>query len=114
MIDRIYSLIVDCCSISVASLTFLRMRILSERNHLSIPDSTARVRKNASFVLGMTMHMVQPNNSPFSTHHLISVNYKVLSQFYQPISILFLYVDSARHNLVTELCRDQLFLFVVP
>ena len=32
--------------------------------------------------------VVQPNTSPFSTHHIIWVNYKVLSQLYQLISLL--------------------------
>ena len=45
--------------------------------------------------------------SPFSTRYLILVSYEVLSQLYQPMSILFLYLNSERHNSVIELCREQ-------
>ena len=55
MIARIYSLLLVRCIISVASLNFLRTRLLSESKHLSIPDLTARVRKNSSCVLVMTI-----------------------------------------------------------
>ena len=41
------------CRISVASLSFLRMRLSSERKHLSITDLTARARNNYSCVLRM-------------------------------------------------------------
>ena len=54
MITTISSLFLFCCSISVASLSFLRMRISSERKHLSITYLTDRARKNSSCVLGMT------------------------------------------------------------
>ena len=33
------------------------------------------------------------------------MNYKVVSQLYQPIFLSFSYLNSARHNLVIELCR---------
>ena len=46
---------------------------------------------------------VQPKTSPFSTRHLIWVNYKVVSQLAQPI-LSFLHLNNARHNLVIELC----------
>ena len=55
MIDRIYILLLVRCSISVISLRFLRTRLSSERNHLSIPDLTARAWNNSSCVLGMTL-----------------------------------------------------------
>ena len=51
----IYSLFLARCSISIASLNFLRMRLSSERKHLSILDLTYRARKNYSCVLGMTI-----------------------------------------------------------
>ena len=35
------------------------------------------------------------------------MSYEVLSQLYQPMSILFLYLNSERHNSVIELCREQ-------
>ena len=41
-----------------------------------------------------------PKTPPFSTRNLILVNYKVLSQLSQPISLLFSYLNSVRHNLV--------------
>ena len=42
------------------------------------------------------------------------MNYKVVSQLSQPIFILFLYLNSARQNLVTELCRAlKVYLIVV-
>ena len=53
MISRIYGLFLVRCSISVASLSFLRTRLSSERNHLSIPDLTSRAWKNSSCVMGM-------------------------------------------------------------
>ena len=51
----------------------------------------------------------QPNTSPFSTHHLIWVNYEVLSRISQPMSILFSYLNNARRNSFIELCRKQNF-----
>ena len=49
--------------------------------------------------------VVQTKTSPFSTRRFILVNYKVLSQLYQPIPP-FSYLNSAQHNLVIELCCD--------
>ena len=43
------------CSISVASLSFLRMRLSSERKNLSIPGFIARSRNNYSCVMSMTI-----------------------------------------------------------
>ena len=54
-----------------------------------------------------THDMVQTKTPPFSTRHLIWVNYKVLSQLSQPISLLFSYLNSARHNIVIELCCEK-------
>ena len=51
--DSIFILFLPRCSISVASLSFLRMRLLLERKHLSIPDLTTREQKNYSCVMGM-------------------------------------------------------------
>ena len=48
---------------------------------------------------------VQPKTPPFSTRHLIWVNYKVVSQWSQPILLSITYLNGARHNLVIELCR---------
>ena len=47
----------------------------------------------------------QPKTSPFSTYHLIRVNYKVLSQLSQSVFLFFSYFNSARHNLAIELCH---------
>ena len=55
MIDRISSLFLVRCRISIASLSYMRTMILSEMRHPSIPDLTARSRKLSSCVLGMTM-----------------------------------------------------------
>ena len=52
MIARIYSLFLVCCSISVASLNFLRKRLSFERKHLSITDLTDRAQKNSFFGSG--------------------------------------------------------------
>ena len=57
--------------------------------------------------LTSVIDVVQPKTSPFSTRHLILVKYNFLSQLYQPISLLFSYLNSERHNLVIELCREQ-------
>ena len=51
--------------------------------------------------------VVQTKTSPFSTGHFIWVNYKVFSQLYHPILLQFSYLNSARHNLVIELCREH-------
>ena len=48
----------------------------------------------------MDEDVVQPKTYPFSTRHLILVNYKVLIQSSQPISLSFSYLYSARQNLV--------------
>ena len=53
MIARISSLLLFRCSIYFASLSFLKMRLLSERKHISITDLNARAWKNSSCVLGM-------------------------------------------------------------
>ena len=55
MIDRISSLFLVRCSISVAPIRFLRKSLSSKRNHRSIPDLNDRERKNTSCVLGMKM-----------------------------------------------------------
>ena len=52
---RIYVLFLVRCSISVVLLSFLGMRLLLERKHLSIPDLIARAQKNYYCVLGMTI-----------------------------------------------------------
>ena len=43
---------------------------------------------------------VHPKTPPFSARHLIWVNYKVVSQFSQPILLSFSYLNSVRHSLV--------------
>ena len=50
-------------------------------------------------------YRVHPKTSPFSTRHPISANYKVVIQLSQPIFLSLSYLNSARHNLVIELCR---------
>ena len=67
---------------------------------------------SVALVSNSTMDGVQPKTSPFSTSHPIWVNYKVVSQLSQPISLLFSYLNSARHYLVIELCRaHKIFKF---
>ena len=46
--------------------------------------------------------------APFSINHLIWVNYKILSQLFQPIFLSCLYLHSARHISVIELCREPI------
>ena len=55
MITKISSLLLVYCSISVASFSFMRTRLTSDRRHLNIIDLTARAQKNSFFVMGMTM-----------------------------------------------------------
>ena len=55
MIARISSLFLVCWSISVASISFMRMSLASERKNISITDLTARAQNNSSCVLGMTI-----------------------------------------------------------
>ena len=54
---------------------------------------------------------VYPKTFPFYTQHLIWVNYKFVSQLYQPTLVSFSYLNSSRHNLVIELCRALQILF---
>ena len=56
---------------------------------------------------------VQPKTPPFSTCHIVSVNYKVASQLPQPIFLSFSYLNSARHFSVIELCREPLLLLLL-
>ena len=49
--------------------------------------------------------MFQPKTSTFSTYALIWVHYEVVFYFSQSIFCLFLHLNSARQNLVIELCR---------
>ena len=42
----------------------------------------------------------QNKKSPFSTHDIIWVNYKIVSQLFQLILLSFSYLKIARHNLV--------------
>ena len=55
MISRTSILFLFRSIISVASLSFLRKRLSSERKHLSIHDLTASTRNNSSCVLGIKM-----------------------------------------------------------
>ena len=50
---------------------------------------------------------VQPKPPPFSTRHLIWLNYKVVSQLFQLIYLAFSYLNIVRHFPGTELCRDN-------
>ena len=56
--------------------------------------------------------MVQPKKSPFSTHHLIWVNYKVVSQLFQLIYLVFSYLNRVQHISGIELCQEQFFSMV--
>ena len=53
--DKIYSLFLVRCIISVVSLNFLMTRLSLERKYMIIPDFTARSRKNSSCVMVMTI-----------------------------------------------------------
>ena len=57
-----------------------------------------------SFQIQLLIDGFQPKTSPFSVRHLILVNYKVAIQLSRPIFRSFLYLNSARHNLVIKLC----------
>ena len=57
---------------------------------------------------------VPAQDVPFSTCHLIWVNYEVLSQLSQPMPLLFSYLNSVQHNSVIELCREQIVFGLVP
>ena len=50
--------------------------------------------------------VVQPKMFPFSTDHLIWVNYKVLSQLFQLIYMVFSYLNSVWHFSVIKLCYE--------
>ena len=58
---------------------------------------------------------VQPKTYPFSTRHLIWVNYKFVSQLYQPIFDSFSYLNIARqkfrHWIVS--CTKNILIFVL-
>ena len=72
------------------------------RENKSICDSIIWIMMSTSSHIYDGVH---PKTSPFSTPNLIWVNYKVLSQLSQLIFVLFLYLNSALHNLVIKLCR---------
>ena len=55
---------------------------------------------------------VQPKTSPFSTCHIIWVNYKVGSQSFQLIYLSLSYLNGVRHFSFIEVCRD-LFYFIL-
>ena len=61
----------------------------------------------------MVLDRVHPNTSPFSTRHLIFLNYTYVSQLFQLIYLSFSYFNSVRHFSPIELCRDLLFSFTV-
>ena len=64
------------------------------------------------FSTRFTIDGVQPKTPPFSTRHLIWVKWKVLSQLFQLIYLLFLYLNSVRHFSVIEFCREQFAYFI--
>ena len=54
--------------------------------------------------------LFQPKTSTISTRALISVHFKTVRYFSQPIFRLFSYFKNALHNLVIELCNALIFL----
>ena len=48
----------------------------------------------------------QPKTSPFSTHHLIWLKYKGVSQIFQLIYMVFSYLNSVWHFSVIKLCYE--------
>ena len=63
------------------------------------------IRNHQNHLSSCLIYGVHPKMSPFSTCHLIWLNYKFVSQLFQPILLSFSYWNSSGHNLVTELCR---------
>ena len=56
---------------------------------------------------------VQTKTLPFSTRHIILLNYKVVSQLSQLSFLSLSYLNSAQHNLAVELCRaPKIYLFL--
>ena len=49
---------------------------------------------------------IHPNTSPFSTHHLIWLKYKGVSQIFQLIYMVFSYLNSVWHFSVIKLCYE--------
>ena len=81
-----------------------------DKNQVTVNSSGWFVINSGIFLIGFilmefTWDGVHPKTPPFSTSHLIWVNYKVVSQLSQPVFVSFLYLNSGRHNLVIELCR---------
>ena len=54
--------------------------------------------------------LFQPKTSTISTRALISVHFKTVPYFSQPIFGLFSYLKNALHNLVIELCSGLFYL----
>ena len=77
------------------------------RNRKKFHNPTEHIRINGPSTACCTSDGFQPKTSHFSTRHLVGVNYKGLSQLSQPISPLFSYLNSVRHNLVIWFCREQ-------
>ena len=85
-----------------------------DRYNRKVPEYTEFLRNSyGKYNLSVRVCWRGPaQDSPFSSHHLISVNYKVVSQLSQSISLSFSYLNIARHNLVIELCRAlKIFYF---
>ena len=74
---------------------------------LSFPMTFGCPIRRRRFFNDGTLDVVQPNTSRFSTRHLIWVNYKILSQLFQPIYLEFSYLNSVQHFSGIELCREQ-------
>ena len=61
--------------------------------------------KKGSTQVDLELEGVQPKIPPFSTRHIVSGNYKVVSQLSQPVFLSFSFLNSARPHLVIGLCR---------
>ena len=69
------------------------------------PDSSPLLNKKDK-----KLDLFQPKTPTISTRALISVHFKTVRYFSQPIFRLFSYLTNALHNLVIELCSALIFV----
>ena len=113
LLSSIYQEIVHCLPSILLFATNLSYGFISKPTSLSVVDNRFYHNNADSMQPYITLITdgIQTNTSPFYTHHLIRVNYKVVSKLFQLIYLEFSYLNSVRHFSCIELCREKLLLF---
>ena len=105
-----------CLNKDIQVLTQWTQKEIHDINGFLVFCNEYQTKRKFARILGMTWkaqicirvltiyELFQPKTSTFSTRTLIWVHYKVVHIFSQPIFSSFSHLNSARHNLVIELC----------